>query len=50
MKHSEEIINNKFVEINDKIFNFRTVLLTQDKIEDFQKKIFDEINNINSLY
>ena len=47
MKHSEEIINNKFVEINDKIFNFRTVLLTQDKIEDFQKKIFDEINNIN---
>ena len=47
MKHSEEIINNKFVEINDKIFNFRTVLLTQDKIEDFQKKIFDEINNNN---
>ena len=47
MKHSEEIINNKFVEINDKIFNFRTVLLTQDKIEDFRKKIFDEINNNN---
>jgi len=47
MKHSEEIINNKFVEINDKIFNFRTVLLTQDKIEDFQKKIFEKINDNN---
>ena len=47
MKHSEEMTNNKIAEVNDKIFNFRTVLLTQDKIDDFKKKIFDEINENN---
>ena len=47
MKHSEEIINKQFVEINDKIFNFRTLILTQDKTADFKQKILDEINEIN---
>ena len=47
MKHSEEIINKQFVEINDKIFNFRTLILTQDKMADFKQKILDEINEIN---
>ena len=47
IKKQEEITNNKFVEINDKILGFKMVLLTQDKIEDFKKKLFEEINDNN---
>ena len=47
MRQSEEIINNKFGEINDKMFQFKAVLLTQDKIDDFKKKILDEVNDNN---
>ena len=47
IKKREEITNNKFVEINDKILGFKMVLLTQDKIEDFKKKLFEEINDNN---
>jgi hypothetical protein len=49
MKNLEELMINKFDEVNDKIFKFKAVLLTQDKIDDIKKSIFDEIkeNNYN---
>ena len=47
MKSLEESIHQKLEEINEKIFSFRTVLLTQDKINDFKKKILDEVNENN---
>ena len=43
MKNLEESMSNKFDEINDKIFKFKAVLLTQNKIDDIKKSIFDEI-------
>ena len=49
MKNLEELMINKFDEVNDKMFKFKAVLLTQDKIDDIKKSIFDEIkeNNYN---
>ena len=46
IKHSEDIINHKFVEVNEKILSFKAALLTQDKIDEFHEKIFEEINDI----
>ena len=47
MKILEESINNKFVEIHDKIVSFKAVLLTQDKTEEFKKNLLEEINENN---
>ena len=47
IKKQEEITNNKFIEVIDKVLDFKMVLLSQDKIEDFRKKLFEEINDNN---
>ena len=47
MKIIEETVNNKFVEINDKIFSFKALILTQEKTEEFRKNLLDEINDNN---
>ena len=47
IKSSEDIINNKLLEVNEKIFEFKALLLSHDTINDFRKKIFDDINDIN---
>ena len=49
LKNTEEIINNKFVEINDKIFSLKALILTQDQTEEFRKNLLEEIkeNNYN---
>ena len=36
MKNLEELMSNKFDEVNNKIFKFKAVLLTQDKIDDIE--------------
>ena len=47
IKKQEEITNNKFIEVIDKVLDFKMVLLSQDKIEDFRNKLFEEINDNN---
>ena len=47
IQNLEDIINNKLADTSENIFKFKALLLTHDTINEFRKKIFDEINDIN---